>query len=91
MLRHLRPKRALGFIVAGVVAREPNRVGFRVRVMVNVHPFLAVTHREARTRLLLKDGFTRHAIRIAAAEFKNGPYEYVFSTGGPVAGKRRIR
>ena len=53
---------------------------------LNVHPFLAVTHR-VNTNTLVVEGWTqRYAIRGGAEEFKTGSYERIFTTGGPEAG-----
>ena len=55
-------------------------------VFLNVHPFLAVTHR-VNTNILVVEGWIhRYGIHAAAEEFKNGPYERIFTTGGPVEG-----
>jgi uncharacterized SAM-binding protein YcdF (DUF218 family) len=53
---------------------------------LNVHPFLAVTHRVDTNVLVVEGWIQRYAIREGAAEFKNGSYERVFTTGGPVRG-----
>ena len=53
---------------------------------LNIHPFLAVTHR-VNTNVLVVEGWVqRYAIRGGAEEFKTGSYERIFTTGGPVAG-----
>jgi uncharacterized SAM-binding protein YcdF (DUF218 family) len=55
-------------------------------VVVNVHPFLAVTHR-VDTKILVVEGWMdEYAIRASADEFKTGDYEHIITTGGPVAG-----
>jgi hypothetical protein len=55
-------------------------------VFLNIHPFLAVTHR-AKTNILVVEGWiSQYHIRAAAEEFKNGSYGRLFSTGGPVEG-----
>jgi uncharacterized SAM-binding protein YcdF (DUF218 family) len=55
-------------------------------VVLSVHPFLAVTHRE-NTKILVVEGWMdEYAIRAGADEFKIGDYERVITTGGPVAG-----
>ena len=55
-------------------------------VVVNVHPFLAVTHR-VDTKILVVEGWMgEYAIRAGADEFKTGDYEHIITTGGPVAG-----
>jgi hypothetical protein len=55
-------------------------------ILLAIHPFLAVTHRE-NTKTLVVEGWVRQfAINAAVAEFKNGHYDRVFVTGGPVAG-----
>ncbi|HJX90000.1 MAG TPA: ElyC/SanA/YdcF family protein [Pyrinomonadaceae bacterium] len=53
---------------------------------LNVHPFLAVTHR-VNTKVLVVEGWIpRYAIRGGVEEFKNGSYERIFTTGGPENG-----
>jgi len=55
-------------------------------VVLNVHPFLAVTHR-ANAKILVVEGWIdEYAIRAGADEFKTGDYEHIITTGGPVAG-----
>jgi len=55
-------------------------------VFSTIHPFLAVTHR-VNTDILVVEGWIHgYGIRAAVAEFKNGAYQYAFSTGGPVTG-----
>ena len=52
----------------------------------NVQPFLAPTQR-LETKILVVEGWIpSYALRLAAAEFQNGHYEKVYTTGGPVAG-----
>jgi len=56
-------------------------------VVLNVHPFLAVTHR-ANAKILVVEGWLdEYAIRAGADEFKTGDYEHVITTGGPAAGR----
>jgi hypothetical protein len=55
-------------------------------VFLNIHPFLAVTHR-VNTNVLVVEGWVpRYAIREAAEEFRTGSYQRIFTTGGPVEG-----
>ena len=55
-------------------------------VVLNVHPFLAVTHR-VNTKILVVEGWMdEYAIRAGADEFKTSDYEHIITTGGPVAG-----
>ena len=55
-------------------------------VFLNIHPFLAVTHR-VNTNLLVVEGWIpRYALREAAEEFRTGSYQRIFTTGGPVEG-----
>ena len=49
---------------------------------LNIHPFLAVTHRVNTNRLVVEGSMERYGIRRAAEEFKNGSYERIFTTGG---------
>ncbi len=54
--------------------------------ILGVHRFLAVTHRVDAQVLVVEGWIHGHAIRAAAAEFKAGGYQRVFTTGGPLAG-----
>src|SRR5262249_39986921 len=55
-------------------------------VVLNVHPFLEVTHR-VDTKILVVEGWMdEFAIRAGADEFKTGDYDYIITTGGPVTG-----
>lgn len=55
-------------------------------VIVNIHPFLAVTKRVP-TKLLVVEGWTDHyGVAAAVHEFKTGHYDRVLTTGGPCAG-----
>ncbi len=54
---------------------------------LNIHPFLAVTHR-VNTNILVVEGWIhRYSIRGGVEEFKNGSYERIFTTGGPWTGE----
>jgi hypothetical protein len=55
-------------------------------VFLNIHPFLAVTHRVNTNVLVVEGWIPRYAIREAAEEFKTGSYQRIFTTGGPVEG-----
>ncbi|HEY9503496.1 MAG TPA: hypothetical protein VIR01_17800, partial [Pyrinomonadaceae bacterium] len=50
---------------------------------LNVHPFLAVTHRVNTNILVVEGAVERYVVRGGAEEFKNGSYERIFATGGP--------
>jgi uncharacterized SAM-binding protein YcdF (DUF218 family) len=54
--------------------------------LFGLYPFLAVTQRVSANTLVVEGWVHRYGIRAAVAEFKNGPYQYAFSTGGPVTG-----
>jgi hypothetical protein len=55
-------------------------------VLLEIHPFLAVTHR-VNTNVLVVEGWVHEYVTITAVEeFNNGHYQRVFTTGGPVAG-----
>jgi uncharacterized SAM-binding protein YcdF (DUF218 family) len=55
-------------------------------LILNIHPFLAVTHR-VKTNILVVEGWVhRYGIQAATEEFKGGSYEQIFTTGGPVEG-----
>ena len=53
---------------------------------LNIHPFLAVTHRVNTNVLVVEGAIQRYAIRAGAEEFKNGSYKRIFTTGGPENG-----
>jgi hypothetical protein len=53
---------------------------------LNIHPYLAVTHRVNTNVLVVEGAIERYAIRAGAEEFKNGSYERIFTTGGPMNG-----
>lgn len=55
-------------------------------VLLTVHPFLAVTHRENSKILVVEGWVHQFAINAAVVEFKKGHYDRVFVTGGPVVG-----
>jgi uncharacterized SAM-binding protein YcdF (DUF218 family) len=55
-------------------------------VVLNVHPFLAVTHRVNAKILVVEGWIVEYAIRAGADEFKTGDYERIITTGGPVPG-----
>src|SRR6266700_2555502 len=55
-------------------------------VFLKIHPVLAVTHRVNTNALVGEGSMQRYGIRGGAEEFKNGSYERVFTTGGPVNG-----
>jgi len=55
-------------------------------VFLNIHPFLAVTHRVNTSLLVVEGWIPRYAIREGAEEFKTGSYQRIFTTGGPVEG-----
>lgn len=66
-------------------------LGFTVVVTVSlslkgIYPFLAVTHRVDADVLVVEGWVHDYAIRAAVKEFKEGSYQRVFSTGGPVEG-----
>jgi uncharacterized SAM-binding protein YcdF (DUF218 family) len=51
-----------------------------------VYPFLAVTHRVDTNVLVVEGWIHEYAIRAAVEEFREGSYQRVFTTGGPVEG-----
>jgi uncharacterized SAM-binding protein YcdF (DUF218 family) len=55
-------------------------------LLVGIHPFLAVTHRED-TNILVMEGWVHGFVAQATVEeFKTGAYEKIYVTGVPVAG-----
>jgi hypothetical protein len=61
-------------------------MGLVLFAILNVHPFLAVTHRANTSSLVVEGWVPRYVFRAAVNEFKNGSYEHVFTTGGPENG-----
>jgi uncharacterized SAM-binding protein YcdF (DUF218 family) len=53
---------------------------------LNIHPFLAVTHRVNTNVLVVEGAIQRYAVRAGAEEFRNGSYKRIFTTGGPENG-----
>lgn len=53
---------------------------------LNIHPFLAVTHRVNTNVLVVEGWIPKYAIGRGAEEFKKGFYERIFTTGGPENG-----
>jgi uncharacterized SAM-binding protein YcdF (DUF218 family) len=51
-----------------------------------IHPFLALTDRVNSKILLVEGWIPRYALRASADEFNRGPYERIFTTGGPDSG-----
>ena len=54
---------------------------------LNVHPFLAVTHRVNTNVLVVEGWIHRYAILRGVEEFKTGSYQRIFTTGGPENGE----
>src|ERR1017187_2008452 len=55
-------------------------------LVLNIHPFLAVTHRVP-AKVLVVEGWTHvYGVDAAVQEFKSGHYERILTTGGPVEG-----
>src|SRR5882724_4048242 len=54
--------------------------------LFRVYPFLAVTHRVDTNVLVVEGWIHKYAICAAVAEFREGSYQRVFTTGGPVEG-----
>jgi DUF218 domain len=61
-------------------------VSSAVLLLLNIHPFLAETHRVDTNVLVVEGWIHEYAIRAAEKEFKTGFYGRVFTTGGPVTG-----
>ncbi len=55
-------------------------------VVLNIHPFLAVTHRTKADILVVEGWIQRYAMQKAVEEFKTGRYKRIFTTGGPENG-----
>lgn len=54
--------------------------------VLNVHSFLAVTHRVP-AQVLVVEGWTHsYGVNAALREFNTGHYDHIFTTGGPVEG-----
>jgi uncharacterized SAM-binding protein YcdF (DUF218 family) len=84
----------------GMVTRQPRwGLSWRGRLLIlaailvlgsllvlRIHAFLAVTHRVDANILVVEGWIDNYAIRAAAAEFKRGSYERVFTLGGPIVG-----
>lgn len=53
---------------------------------LSIHPFLAVTHRVKTNTLVVEGWVSRYTIRGGVEEFETGPYQRIFTTGGPAEG-----
>lgn len=58
--------------------------------LLTVHPFLAVTHREETDTLVVEGWVGFYGLNGAMQEFKDGHYNRVITTGGPVEGAGRF-
>ena len=76
----------LGVVVARLAACHFGGLVAAYFVFLNIHPYLAVTHRVNTNVLVVEGAIQRYAIRAGAEEFKNGSYERIFTTGGPQNG-----
>jgi uncharacterized SAM-binding protein YcdF (DUF218 family) len=57
-----------------------------VLLLLNTQRFLAETHRVDTSILVVEGWIHKYAIRSAVEEFNSGPYQRIFTTGGPVVG-----
>jgi uncharacterized SAM-binding protein YcdF (DUF218 family) len=55
-------------------------------IVLDVYPFLAVTHRLDTNVLVVEGWIHEYAIRAAVEEFRSRSYQRVYTTGGPVEG-----
>lgn len=55
-------------------------------LLLNVQPFLARTQRIDAKILVVEGWIPEYALHAAAAEFKAGSYQQIFTTGGPIVG-----
>jgi uncharacterized SAM-binding protein YcdF (DUF218 family) len=58
-----------------------------VATLLGIYPFLAITQRVNADVLVVEGWIHPYAIQRSVEEFKNHPYQRVFTTGGPVSGK----
>jgi uncharacterized SAM-binding protein YcdF (DUF218 family) len=70
-----------GRLVVALLAVLAGWLGF-----VNIHAFLAVTHRVDARALVVEGWVGDFAIQVGLDEFKSGSYERVYATGGPTEG-----
>jgi hypothetical protein len=54
--------------------------------LLSIQPFLTVTHRENSNILVVEGWVSNYGLKGAIKEYKSGHYQYVFATGGPMAG-----
>ena len=59
---------------------------FAVFLFRNAGPFLAETHRVPANTLVVEGWIHEYAIRAAVGEFREGAYQRLFATGGPIVG-----
>ena len=60
--------------------------GLGTALFFQVQPFLAVTDKVSADILVVEGWIPDYAIKAAAAEFRTGSYQRVYTTGGPVVG-----
>lgn len=82
----LRRRERWGLSARGCLAAGAGFLLLGALAMFEVHPFLAVTHRQPTTCLAVEGWVDGHTLRIAKDEFFSGGYQLVFTTGGPVPG-----
>jgi uncharacterized SAM-binding protein YcdF (DUF218 family) len=70
-----------GWLLVGSFA-----LAFASVLIFSIHPFLAVTYRVKANDLIVEGWIHKYGILAAAREFRNGSYQHVFTTGGPVEG-----
>ncbi len=58
-----------------------------VAIVSSVYPFLAVTQRVNADVLVVEGWVHPYGIRAGVEEFRNGNYQKIYTTGGPVVGK----
>lgn len=72
---------ARGFVVSGF-----SFVILFVALIREIHPFLAITSPVPSDILVVEGWMNEYGIRQAAAEYANGHYRHLFTTGGPTMG-----
>jgi hypothetical protein len=82
----LRRKERLGLSWRGWLLVASAGLAAAYFTFLNIHPFLAVTHRVNTNVLVVEGAIERYAVRAGAEEFKNGSYKRIFTTGGPENG-----
>lgn len=79
-------KERWGISFKGLLAIAGIALGTGLIIFFYIRPFLAVTQRSDASTLVVEGWIQKYAAKDAVKEFRDGHYQRVFTTGGPVEG-----